>query len=47
MVMGKHGKRWEIKVGEKGEWLHEKTRLRNDRYHCDQDKKESNGIGPK
>jgi hypothetical protein len=39
MMRGKYGKRWEIKVGEKGGWVNGKTRLRNDRYHCDQDKK--------
>jgi hypothetical protein len=41
MVRGKHRKRWERKVGEKGGWVHGKTRLRNDRYHCDQDEKRS------
>jgi hypothetical protein len=39
MVRGKHRKRWERKVGEKEEWVHEKIRLRNYRYHCDQEEK--------
>jgi hypothetical protein len=32
---GKKKKRWEIRVGEKGRWVHGKTSLINYRYHCD------------
>jgi hypothetical protein len=41
IVREKHRKRWQIKVGEKGGWVHGKTRLRNDRYQYDWEKKRS------
>jgi hypothetical protein len=39
MVRGKKRKRLEIKLGERGRWIHEKTSLINYRYNCDQEKR--------